>query len=72
MPKTQAEKDAQRKYQQKAPRAMVECKQRYRDKNIEQYKAYNRKSAAKYYMLNRNYQALESTIGGCIYKLFES
>ena len=72
MTKTQAEKDAQRRYQQKAPRAMVECKQRYRERNAETYRAYGRKSAAKYYMLNRNYQALESTIGGCIYKLFES
>ena len=72
MPKTQAEKDAQRRYQQKAPMAMVECKQRYRERNVEAYRAYGRKSAAKYYMLNRNYQALESTIGGCIYKLFES
>lgn len=72
MPKTQAEKDAQRRYQQKMPRAMLECKQRYRDKNIEQYKAYGRKSAAKYYMMHRNYQAMDSTIGGCIFKLFES
>ena len=72
MPKTQAEKDAQRRYQQKAPQAMVECKQRYRERNVEAYRAYGRKSAAKYYMMNRNYQALESTIGGCIYKLFES
>ncbi len=72
MPKTQAEKDSQRKYQQKAPRAMVECKQRYRDKNIEAYKSYAKKSSAKYYMMTRNYQAIDSTIGGCIFKLFES
>jgi hypothetical protein len=72
MPKTQAQKDAQRKYQQKAPRAMIECKQRYRDKNIEKYLEYGRKSAAKYYLMNRNYQAIETTMGTCIFMLFES
>ena len=72
MTKTQAEKDAQRRYQQKAPMAMVECKQRYRDKNIEQYLAYGRKSASKHYYMTRNYQLIETTMGGCIFKLFES
>ena len=72
MTKTQAEKDAQRRYQQKAPLAMVECKQRYRDRNVEAYLAYGRKSASKHYYMTRNYQAIDSTIGGCIFKLFES
>ena len=72
MPKTPAQKECQQRYQRTTPQAMVDCKQRYRDRNIGQYKAYAKKSSAKYYMMTRNYQAIDSTIGGCIFKLFES
>jgi hypothetical protein len=71
MPKTQAQKDAQRKYQKKAPRAMVECKQRYRDKNVEKYLEYGRKSSNKQYYMTRNYKLIDTTMGGCIFKLFD-
>jgi hypothetical protein len=72
MAKTEAQKESQKKYQRGNPQAMVECKQRYRDNNVEAYKAYAKKSSAKYYMMTRNYKEIDSTMGGCIFKLFES
>ena len=72
MPKSEEQKASQKRYKKKTPKAMVDCKQRYRDKNVEAYKAYAKKSSAKYYAMTRNYQALDSIIGGCIFNLFES
>jgi hypothetical protein len=35
MPKPEAQRQAQQKYQRSRPRAMIETKNRYREKNIE-------------------------------------
>ncbi len=70
MPKFEAQRLSQQKYQQSKPQAMVDCKQRYRDNNIENYKQYSKNSSAKYYQMTRNYKQIETTMGGCLYKLF--
>ncbi len=71
MPKSEAQRLSQQKYQRSKPQAMIDCKQRYRDKKVENYKEYSKKSSAKYYMLTKNYKQIETTMGDCLYQLFE-
>lgn len=46
---------AQKRYRQKNPQAVINATKKYREKNKENYMAYNRKSALKFYHYNKNY-----------------
>jgi hypothetical protein len=51
---------SQQKYRKRNPVAVANATRRYREKNVDKYMAYNRKSALKHYHANKNYIDIEN------------